>query len=203
MAPAHWRESVMAYIRAEALPVDKFGHQPRLYALAARLGEDVAHDDDILFASAWMHDLGVFTGHRPEDPPHNWRGGTMCPTPLRGPGNCCPSGGFPAEKLEGVTEAIRTPPAPGRAGDDRGDSAAGCRHSGAIGRDWRATGAGQDWPRHAVRDLFVGVAGPAQGPGDPAGKLRLEQARRLAAPPCGVDEKLIAAIEDEAGELLF
>ena len=29
-----WRDSVVAYIRAEARPVDKFGHQPRVYALA-------------------------------------------------------------------------------------------------------------------------------------------------------------------------
>ena len=29
MTAANWRESVVACIRAEALPVDKFGHQPR------------------------------------------------------------------------------------------------------------------------------------------------------------------------------
>ena len=28
----------MAYIRAEAQPKDKFGHQPRLYALASQIG---------------------------------------------------------------------------------------------------------------------------------------------------------------------
>lgn len=63
-----WRELVVDYIRAEAQPVDKFGHQPRLYALAARLGQGMGFDDDIVFAAAWMHDLGVFTGHRPQDP---------------------------------------------------------------------------------------------------------------------------------------
>ena len=30
-----WRESIIDYIRTEAQPVDKFGHQPRLYALFA------------------------------------------------------------------------------------------------------------------------------------------------------------------------
>jgi uncharacterized protein len=25
------------------------------------------YDDDIPFAAAWMHDLGVFIGHRPKD----------------------------------------------------------------------------------------------------------------------------------------
>ena len=63
-----WRESVVEFIRANALPVDKFGHQPRLYALAVKIGQGIAFDDDIVFAAAWMHDLGVFVGHRPEDP---------------------------------------------------------------------------------------------------------------------------------------
>jgi uncharacterized protein len=67
MNAAEWRESVVACIRAEALPQDKFGHQPRLYALAVRLGQGMEYDDDILFAAAWMHDLGVFIGNRPED----------------------------------------------------------------------------------------------------------------------------------------
>ena len=68
MTETNWREAVVAYIRAEALPVDKFGHQPRLYALATHLGEGMEYDDDILFAAAWMHDLGVFLEHRPRDP---------------------------------------------------------------------------------------------------------------------------------------
>ena len=34
MSSHTWRVSVMEYIRAQALPVDKYGHQPRLYALA-------------------------------------------------------------------------------------------------------------------------------------------------------------------------
>jgi hypothetical protein len=54
------RESVEAYIRAEALPKDKFGHQPRLYALACRPGEGMEYDD-ILFAASWMHDLEVLS----------------------------------------------------------------------------------------------------------------------------------------------
>ena len=33
---ALWRNQLAAYIRAEARPVDKFSHQPRLYALADR-----------------------------------------------------------------------------------------------------------------------------------------------------------------------
>lgn len=63
-----WRESVIEYIRIEARPEDKFGHQPRLYALAGTIGQDMDYDDDVLFAAAWMHDLGVFSGHCPQDP---------------------------------------------------------------------------------------------------------------------------------------
>ena len=64
----NFRSSLMNYIRAQALPVDKYGHQPRLYALTKLVGEGVTYDDDIVFAATWLHDLGVFAGHRPEDP---------------------------------------------------------------------------------------------------------------------------------------
>jgi uncharacterized protein len=35
--------------------------------LVVRLGEGMEYDD-ILFAAAWMHELGVFLGHRLRDP---------------------------------------------------------------------------------------------------------------------------------------
>jgi uncharacterized protein len=102
-----WRKSVEAYIRAEALPKDKFGHQPRLYALACRIGEGMEYDDDILFAAAWMHDLGVFLGHRPEDREQlaRWEHVTYTIARTR---ELLPGWGFPVEKLAGVEEAIRT-----------------------------------------------------------------------------------------------
>ena len=62
-----FRIAIADYIRREARPVEKFGHQPRLYALACRIGEGLQYDDDVLYAAAWLHDLGVFIGHRPED----------------------------------------------------------------------------------------------------------------------------------------
>ena len=60
MTTRPWRDSVIAYIRVEATPGDKFGHMPRLYALASQIAEGENCDDDVLFAAAWMHDLGVF-----------------------------------------------------------------------------------------------------------------------------------------------
>ena len=62
-----WREALAEYIGREARPVDKFGHQPRLYALTRAIGLKEPYDDDVVYAAAWLHDLGVFTGHRPED----------------------------------------------------------------------------------------------------------------------------------------
>ncbi len=68
MSQPRYREAIVDYIRAQAQPPDKFSHQPRLYHLAKRLAEGQPYDDDMLYAAAWLHDLGVFIGHRPEDP---------------------------------------------------------------------------------------------------------------------------------------
>ena len=107
MTGANWRESVVAYIRDAALPVDKFGHQPRLYALATRLGGGMEYDDDILFAAAWMHDLGVFLEHRPRDPAElaDWDHVPYTVTRMRA---LLPGLGFPVGKIEAVAEAIQT-----------------------------------------------------------------------------------------------
>lgn len=102
-----YRGAVMEYIRSNALPREKFSHQPRLYHLACTLGAGTSFDDDILFAAAWMHDLGVFVGHRPEDPGElaSWDHLTYA---LRVVPGILSQAGFPAEKIPGVLEAIRT-----------------------------------------------------------------------------------------------
>lgn len=102
---AGWRESVIEYIRTAAQPQDKFGHQPRLYALAAEIGQGMEYDDDILFAAAWMHDLGVFLGHRPVDPEQLSRWDHV-PYTIRRSRELLSGWGFPAEKLDAVAEAI-------------------------------------------------------------------------------------------------
>ena len=98
---------MISYIRAEAQPADKFGHQPRLYALATRIGQGMQYDDDVVFAAAWMHDLGVFLGHRPLDPAQlsQW---DHVPYTIRRTRELLAGWGFPEEKLDGVAEAIRT-----------------------------------------------------------------------------------------------
>jgi uncharacterized protein len=102
-----WRETLAAFILEQAKPVEKYGHQPRLYALACEIGQSLVYDDDIVFAAAWLHDLGVFTGHRPEDPEllSRWDNTAyaieQAPAILRGLD-------FPEVKITRVLECIRT-----------------------------------------------------------------------------------------------
>ena len=107
MTHSGWRDSVVAYVKAEAQPADKFGHQPRLYALASKIGQGMEYDDDILFAAAWMHDLGVFLGHRPKDP-KQLEGWDHVPYTIERSKELLLGWGFPPAKLDGVAEAIRT-----------------------------------------------------------------------------------------------
>jgi len=115
MTQPDWRQSVIRYIRAEALPVDKFGHMPRLYSLAAQIAQNLKPseskenqpDDDLLFAAAWMHDLGVFIGHRPEDP-DALKAWDHVPYTIAQARALLPGWGFPSEKLDAVAEVIRT-----------------------------------------------------------------------------------------------
>lgn len=70
IVPPLFRSAIESYISQHAQPIDKYSHQPRLYALALYLAKEaqIAFDDDILHAAAWLHDIGVFEGHRPTDP---------------------------------------------------------------------------------------------------------------------------------------
>jgi uncharacterized protein len=101
-----WCSVLAAYLAEQANPVEKYGHQPRLYALTQRIGEGLDYDDDVVYAAAWLHDLGVFTGHRPEDPEllarwdHVVYAVDRTPAILRG-------AGFPEEKIAAVLECIR------------------------------------------------------------------------------------------------
>ena len=107
MSELQYREAIADYIRANAKPPDKFSHQPRLYQLARSLAEDQPFDDDVLYAAVWMHDLGVFIGHRPEDRVKlsgwNHVGYAMEKTP-----SLLRQFGFPEQKIQAVVEAIRT-----------------------------------------------------------------------------------------------
>lgn len=97
----------MAYIREQAKPVDKFSHQPRLYALTREVGVGQSYDDDVVFAAVWLHDLGVFIGHRPEDPAALAKWDCVAYAMKQTPG-ILKGLNFPAQKIPAVVEAIRT-----------------------------------------------------------------------------------------------
>jgi len=100
-----WREALAAFIRAEAKPADKFGHQPRLYALCRAVGEGLPYDEDVVFAAAWLHDLGVFVGHRPEEPTALAQWDNVAYACRRAP-ELLRRFGFPAPKIPAVVAAI-------------------------------------------------------------------------------------------------
>ncbi len=110
-----FRSAIEAYIRQHALPVDKYSHQPRLYALAFSLAQsaNLSFDDEILHAAVWLHDLGVFEGHRPDSPEllAKWDNVAyacqVLPALLQ-------SWHFPSEKIPAVIDCIRQHAAPCR-----------------------------------------------------------------------------------------
>jgi uncharacterized protein len=198
---SEWRQSVVAYIRTEAQPEDKFGHQPRLYALACRLGQSLEFDDDILFAAAWMHDLGVFLGHRPQDPAElpQW---DHVPYTIARTRDLLTAWGFPLAKLDAVAEAIRTHQPQDepvsleaillRDADilEQLGAVGALRAIVKIGRDTRYPTFSSVLPvlKKSIETL------PA--------KLRTRSAQQLAAPRVQVLQQLLTSIEDEAAELL-
>jgi uncharacterized protein len=107
MNSSDFRAAIIAYVREQAKPVDKFSHQPRLYELTRVIGAGQSYDDDVVFAAVWLHDLGVFVGHRPEEPEAlakwDFLGYVMKRTP-----ELLARFNFPAEKIPAVVEAIRT-----------------------------------------------------------------------------------------------
>jgi uncharacterized protein len=97
----------MDYIREQAKPVDKFSHQPRLYELTREIGADQSYDDEVVFAAVWLHDLGVFIGHRPENPDELARWDCVAYAMKQTPA-VLERFGFPTEKIPAVIEVIRT-----------------------------------------------------------------------------------------------
>jgi uncharacterized protein len=185
------------YIRAQAKPPDKFSHQPRLYHLATQLAEGRPYDDDVLHAAAWMHDLGVFIGHRPEDLvalagwDHVAYANRRVPEILK-------QLGFPAEKVPAVLEVIRTHLPSSKPTSFEGTllrdadileqlgAVAVLRNVSKVGRDTRFVRFAD-----ALRVLRRNLDQlPAQ--------LELPAARRLAEPRIPALEAFLAAAEAEA-----
>jgi uncharacterized protein len=202
MTAETWRESLVSYIRAQASPMDKFGHQPRLYALASQIAEGQGCDDDVLFASAWMHDLGVFLGHRPVDPEQlaQW---DHVPYTIAKSRELLTEWGFPAAKLEAVAEAIRTH----QPKDDAMlpeaivlRDADILEQLGAIGALRALVKVGRD-TRYATYSDVIPVLERARD--QLPGQLRLPQSKKMAAERVEILTNLLVAIRNEAGDLLY
>jgi len=202
MTTAGWRNSVAAYIRTEAQPVDKFGHQPRLYALASQIAEGENCDDDVLYASAWMHDLGVFLGHRPADP-EKLAGWDHVPYTIAKSWELLKAWGFPEEKLDAVAEVIRTHQAKDEATIPEAvvlRDADILEQLGAIGALRAFIKVGRD-TRYATYSEVMPVLERAVEV--LPGKLRLARSRELAADRVATLVTLLSAIRSEAGEFLY
>ena len=203
MTAAHWRNSVVEYLRREAQPPDKFGHQPRLYALAVKIaeGEGVAFDDEILFAAAWMHDLGVFLGHRPQDP-EALAGWDHVPYTVARTRELLAGWGFPAEKLDSVAAAIETHQPKDKPADIQAvllRDADILEQLGAIGALRAFVKVGRDTRYQSFSSVFallnrLLIELPPQ--------LHLNHSKRLASERVKALQDLLTAIEREAGGLL-
>jgi uncharacterized protein len=101
-----FRSFLREYIEQQARPVYKIGHQPRLYALTQSIGRDLLFDDDAVFAAVYLHDLGVFVGHRPEDPDLLTRWDHVAYATAKAP-SILRRAGFPEHKIEAVLQIIR------------------------------------------------------------------------------------------------
>jgi uncharacterized protein len=201
MTNRDWRELVVAYIRVEALPEDKFGHQPRLYALARQVGQGMEYDDDILFAAAWMHDLGVFLGHRPKDPAQLSRWDHV-PYTIRRSSELLTEWGFPAEKLDGVAAAIRYHQAKDEPTTVEGmliRDADILEQLGAIGILRAAVKVGRD-SRYTNFSSIVPVLRDAVN--HLANQTRLTGAKAMAESRAEMLRSFLVAMHDEAGDLL-
>jgi uncharacterized protein len=202
LAENSWRQALYEYILEQAQPVEKFGHQPRLYALTQQIGSDYGYDDDIVYAAVYLHDLGVFIGHRPEEPGllAHWDNTAYAvakaPEVLR-------RLGFPEEKIPSVLHCIRTHQphqAPQsieatilRDADilEQLGAVAVLRTTCKIGRDTRfATFTDAVRYLRKALDMLPSF-------------LHLPQARNLAEPRIQTMRSFLDAVRDEAGDLLL
>ena len=200
--PNGFRSLLAGLIAREARPVDKYGHQPRLYALTCLIAEGLTYDDDVVYAAAWLHDLGVFVGNRPDDPEllRHWdHVGYACeraPVILQ-------EAGFPAEKIPAVLDAIRTHQPKD---DPQTIEAVILRDAdileqlGAIGLLRIISKVGRD-TRYARFSDALPVMRTALA--DLPAKLRTARARELAAPKVRLLAAFLEAVDREAGDALF
>ena len=195
MLEINYREAIAGYIRAEANPPDKFSHQPRLYQLAKQLAQGQPFDDDVLYAAAWLHDIGVFIGHRPEDPIALAKWDSVAYALKEAPG-LLERFGFPNEKIPAVTEVIRTHLPSGRPTSFEGilmRDADILEQLGAVGILRTVSKVGRDTRFITFEDAIRVLQRNAE---QLPGQLRLDSARDLAVSKIKTMNTFLSAAHD-------
>lgn len=198
MKESTYRQAIADYIRANANPPDKFSHQPRLYELAKTLAERQPFDDDVLYAAVWMHDLGVFIGHRPEDLAALAAWDNVAYAMRETPG-LLKEFGFPVGKIPAVIEVIRTH-LPSR--EPTSFEGALMRDAdileqlGAVGILRTVSKVGRDTRFIRYGDALTLLQRSVE---QLPARLRLDSARRLAEPRIQFLKAFLEAAEAEAG----
>jgi uncharacterized protein len=196
-----WRDALVEYIRLEARPLEKFSHQPRLYSLIREIGTGLDFDDDVVFAAVWLHDLGVFYGHRPEDLEALARWDNTAYAMERAPA-ILRGFGFPEHKVPAVVEAIRTHQLSGEPASIEATllrDADVLEQLGAVGILRTVCKIGRD-TRFAT---FADAIRSLQKTLDSLPSLiRLDSARRLAEPRVAELRAFLAAAHAESGGAL-
>jgi uncharacterized protein len=192
-----FRSRLAEYVSSQALPIDKLGHQPRLYALTQLIGQGMSYDDDVVYAAAWLHDLGVFIGHRPEDPEALSRWDNVIYAMKQAPAALARCG-FPATKVAPVVEAIRTHQphlSPTSVEGAILRDADILEQLGAIGILRVVAKVGRD-TRYPT---FTDAAGTLRKAlSDLPGRLHLDTAKALAQPKIDLLESFLRAVDNEA-----
>jgi uncharacterized protein len=197
-----FRAALMEHVRHEAKPVDKYGHQPRLYTLTREVGRGHDYDDDVVFAAAWLHDLGVFVGHRPEDPAELARWNHVRYACEHAP-RILADAGFPSEKIPRVLSVIQE-----HQPQDEPTSVEAMilrdadilEQLGAIGILRTVSKVGRDTRYPTFSDAMKVLQKNLE---TLPGKIRLESTKKLAESRVAVLQEFLTAVETEAKENLF
>ena len=196
-----FRIELQSYLQANASPQHKYGHQPRLYALTRQIGHGLSYDDDVVYAAVWLHDLGVFIGHRPESDAALKTWNHVAYITERAPA-ILTEAGFATERIPAVLEVIRThqpqdTPATLEATIAR--DADILEQLGAIGITRTLAKLGSDTRFHTFTDARDALKKQLETL--PA-KLHLEASKTLAAPKLKVMQAFIDSLESEGGQHL-
>lgn len=200
--PPVYLPALREFILEQARPVDKFGHQPRLHALAEAIGAGLDYDRDVVLAAVWLHDLGVFIGHRPDEPAALSTWDHVAYACGKASANLRHTG-FPQEKIPAVLDAIRQH----QPGDDPTSIEATILRDadileqlGAVGILRTVSKVGRDTRFPRFTDA---IAVLRRNLNELPGKLRLASSQRLAESRIEILAAFLAAVEAEAGANLF